>query len=128
MLGRKGYQHRVRICNRPTYCFSRAKVVARTRLRVTLYVHSLSCLIFYPSGISCHVKTFFKKPQTRTFITRFSDSPGISTKAGEIPSLPLRSPPNRYEFSRSGRHHQYRCATCKSYKETTRFQLHSAKA
>jgi len=50
MLDTKGYKHTLRICN--TYCFSTAKVVARTRLNVTLYVHCLSCFQLFPSLIS----------------------------------------------------------------------------
>ena len=38
--------HTLRLCN--TRCFSIA-MVARTRLNVTLYVHSLSCCVLYPS-------------------------------------------------------------------------------
>jgi len=34
--------HTLRLCN--THCFSTAKVVARTRLYVALYVHCMSCL------------------------------------------------------------------------------------
>ena len=34
--------HKLRFCN--THSFSTAKIVARTRLNVTLYVHYLSCL------------------------------------------------------------------------------------
>ena len=35
----------LRLCN--THCFSKATMVARRRLSVTLYVHCLSCLILY---------------------------------------------------------------------------------
>ena len=44
MLDTSGYNHTLRICN--TYCFSTATVVARTRLDVTLYVRTLSVLLF----------------------------------------------------------------------------------
>ena len=40
MLDIYGYQNTLRICN--SYCFPTATVVARTRSRVTLYVHCLS--------------------------------------------------------------------------------------
>jgi hypothetical protein len=39
----KGYKLTLRICN--TYCFSTATIVARKRLRVTLYVHCLSVIL-----------------------------------------------------------------------------------
>ena len=38
-----GYKHTLRICN--NYCFPTIKMVARTSLNVTLYVHCLSCLL-----------------------------------------------------------------------------------
>jgi len=42
MLDTSGYKHTLGIRN--NYCFSTATVVARTRLNVTLQVHSLSCV------------------------------------------------------------------------------------
>jgi len=36
--------HTHTICNR--HCFSTATMVARTRLKVTLHVHCLSCLLY----------------------------------------------------------------------------------
>jgi hypothetical protein len=44
MLDAKGYKHTLRICN--TNCFSSATMVARTRLKATVYVHCLSSTIF----------------------------------------------------------------------------------
>jgi len=41
MLDTKGYKHTLRTCN--TYCFSTARMVARTRLKVTVYVQWKSC-------------------------------------------------------------------------------------
>ena len=41
VLDNQGYKHTLRICN--TFCFSTAKMVARTRLNVTSYVYFLSC-------------------------------------------------------------------------------------
>jgi len=41
MMNILGYKHTLRICD--TYCFSTATMVARTSLKVTLYVHFLSC-------------------------------------------------------------------------------------
>jgi hypothetical protein len=43
MLDNKGCKHTLRICN--TYCFSTARMVMRTRLSVTLYVHCLSYFV-----------------------------------------------------------------------------------
>jgi len=37
--------HTLRLCNK--YCFSTATMVARTRLKVSLYVHCLSCCCCY---------------------------------------------------------------------------------
>jgi hypothetical protein len=46
--------HKFRLCN--THCFSTATFVARTRLKVTLYVHCLSCLyINWPNSHSEYV-------------------------------------------------------------------------
>jgi hypothetical protein len=42
MMDTYGYKHTLRICK--TYCFSISIMVTRTRLKVTLYVHCLSCL------------------------------------------------------------------------------------
>ena len=42
MLGTSGYKHTLRICN--NYCFSTAKMVARTRLYVTLY--HMACFVY----------------------------------------------------------------------------------
>jgi len=38
------YLHTLTICN--IYCFSPAKMVARERLSITLYVYCLSCWIY----------------------------------------------------------------------------------
>jgi len=43
MLNNYGYKHTLTICN--TYSFSTAKMVSRTHLHITLYVHCLSCLV-----------------------------------------------------------------------------------
>jgi len=43
MLDNSDYKHTLRIRN--TYCFSIATMVARTRIIVTLYVHSLYCYV-----------------------------------------------------------------------------------
>ena len=43
MLDTCGYKHTLRICN--TYCFTTSTLVARMRLKITLYVHS-NCLFF----------------------------------------------------------------------------------
>ena len=37
--------HKLRFCN--THCFSAATMVARTRLSVTLFVHCLSCFLYF---------------------------------------------------------------------------------
>jgi hypothetical protein len=50
MLDTWGYKHRLRICN--IYCFSTAKMVARMRLNVTLYVHCQSFLPWKEGGLS----------------------------------------------------------------------------
>jgi len=44
MLNNYGHKHALRICN--TYCFPTVTMVTRTRLDITLHVHSLSCSIF----------------------------------------------------------------------------------
>jgi len=41
--GTKGYRRTLRKCK--TYCLSTTKIVARTRLSVTLYLHWLSCYL-----------------------------------------------------------------------------------
>jgi hypothetical protein len=43
VLDTYGYKHTLTICN--TYCFSTAKMVSRTHLHITLYVHCMSCLV-----------------------------------------------------------------------------------
>jgi len=43
MLENQGYKHTLAICN--THCYSNAKMVTRTLLYDTSYVHYLSCLI-----------------------------------------------------------------------------------
>ena len=40
-----GYRHTLRISN--NYCFSKATMVTRTRLNVTLYVHYLASLLLF---------------------------------------------------------------------------------
>jgi hypothetical protein len=55
MLDNQGHRHALRIRN--IYCFSTAKVVARTRLSFTLYVHCLSCLIMETDYVLCEVRT-----------------------------------------------------------------------
>jgi len=45
MLDNLGHKHTLTTCN--THCFSTTTMVARTQLNVTLYVHRLSCLIFF---------------------------------------------------------------------------------
>ena len=45
-------QTHAQICN--TYCFSTAKIVTRTRLSGTLYVHCLSCVSF-----NCNNSAFY---------------------------------------------------------------------
>jgi len=46
-----GYTYTLRIFN--TYCFSTAKIVKRTRLSITFYVHWLSYLL-KPTGYMIH--------------------------------------------------------------------------
>jgi len=46
MLYTYDYKHTLRICNRSTYCFSTAAIVARTCLNVALYI-ILTWLIVY---------------------------------------------------------------------------------
>jgi hypothetical protein len=41
MLDNQGYKHILGICN--TYSFPKAKMITRTRLNMTLYVHCLPC-------------------------------------------------------------------------------------
>jgi hypothetical protein len=61
---RQLYRHTLIIFN--TYCFSMARMVTRTRLNVTLYVHCLSCYIsngscIIPQCIEFHLrKTYIK--------------------------------------------------------------------
>jgi len=44
-------RHTLTLCN--TYCFSTAKMVARTRHNVTLYVHCLSCFSTVNPDLNC---------------------------------------------------------------------------
>jgi len=50
-LGNLGYTYTLEIFN--NYCFSTAKMVKRTRLIITLYLHWLSCLL-KPTGYVMH--------------------------------------------------------------------------
>ena len=61
ILDTYGYKHTLIIFN--TYCFFAAKIIIRTRLTVTLYVHCLSCYLstlWNLSACDCQNKDIFK--------------------------------------------------------------------
>jgi len=64
LLGNSGYKHPLSLRN--VYCFSSTTIVARTRLNITLYVHSLSCLFsFYDRKYREKINIFLRLDNTR---------------------------------------------------------------
>jgi len=61
--------HTQRTCN--IYCFYNAPVVVRTRLNVTLYVHSLSCYLQLQYQF-LEAKPFVEKARAAQVVTKFS--------------------------------------------------------
>jgi hypothetical protein len=60
-LNTKGYKHTIRISN--IYCFSTAKIIARARLSVTLYVNCMSCNFY--SGLYAQFAVGFERYSVR---------------------------------------------------------------